>query len=215
MPSSSKIYPISLGVPTEAAVGLTFLGTGSAGTRGALRRLVHPDPSLPPITYWSNPDRTFNLDNDVLPSPRVSAMRGLEETTLVRFDDAISDVIITEIWTAAEGRRMSVPTFFFRLLYEYWTNEPDYEPLAQTYIQWEPRDRNDHVYDVEIMRVTVGGGAENNQMFDVADVRQRGGKYDPDHDAPYLNSTDSLNTLETGVLDRTMQMQFKIVAKVS
>lgn len=216
MPSSSKIYPISLGTPLSGAVGLTFLGTGSAGTRGALRRLIHPNPSLPPITYWGNPDRTFNLDNDVLISPRVNALRGLEDTTLVRFEDAISDVIVTEIWTATEGRRYSVPTFFFRLLDEYWVNTPDYEPLAQEYIQWQPRDRNDFTYNIEIIRLTVGGGAENNQLFDVADVRQRGGKYDPNFPgAPYMNSTDSLNVLETGLLDRTMQLQFKIKSKVT
>lgn len=215
MPSSSKVYTILQGTPASAAAALTFLGTGSQGTRGALRRLVHPNSSFPPITYWGNPDRTFGMDNDALFSPRVGAFRGLEDTTLVRFDDDIRDVIVTEIWTAVQGVRLSMPTFFWRLLYEYWINEPDYSPTAQEYIQYEPRDRNGYTYNVELMRLTVGGGAQNNQLFDIADIRQPGGKYDPDVSATIKNSTDSLNVLETGVLDRTVLFQFKIVSKVT
>lgn len=215
MASSSKVYPISQGTPITAAVGLTFLGTGSSGTRGAKRWLVHPDSSLPPITYFSNPDRTFNMDNDALPSPRVKAFRGLEDTTLVRFEDELSDVIITEIWTAAQGQRVSMPTFFFRLLYEYFVNEPEFDPVDQEYIQWYPRDRNDLVFNIEIMRLTVGGGAQNNQLFDISDIRQKGGKYDPNFAATIMNSTDDLNALETGLVDRTTQLQFKLMSLVT
>lgn len=216
MPSSSKIFPISGGTPLSTSTGLTFLGMGEAGERGALRRLTHPNSSFPPIVYFSNPDRTFNIDNEVLPAPRVSAHRGLESTTLVRFEDTIDDVIVTEIWTAIQGRRLSMPTFFFRQLYEYLLNEPDYAPAAQTYIQYEPRDRNAHVYNVEMMRVAVGGGAQNNQLFDISDIRQKGGKYDPNQpNANIMNSSDGLSALETGLIDRTVQLQFKIVSLVS
>ena len=215
MPTSTKVYPISQGTPVTAAVGLTFIGTRSDGTRGAQRRLVHPNSSLPPITYFSNPDRQFNMDNDALIDAQVTAFRGLEDTTLVRFDSTLSDVIITEIWTAIAGSRYSMPTFFFRQLYEYFINEPDYDPVAQEYIQYQPRDRNDFTYNIEVMRLSVGGGAQNNQLYDVADVRQKGGLYDPDLAATIMNSTDDLNVLETGLLDRTVQFQFRLVSKVT
>ena len=155
------------------------------------------------------------MDNDALLDAQVTAFRGLEDTTLVRFDGTLSDVIITEIWTAIAGARYSMPTFFFRQLYEYFINEPDYDPVAQEYIQYQPRDRNDFTYNIEIMRLSVGGGAQNNQLYDVADVRQKGGLYDPNLMATIMNSTDNLNVLETGLLDRTVQFQFQLMSKVT
>lgn len=210
MASSSRIYSIALGSPTIVPDTTTILGSGSQGTPGAKRRLVHPDAvNFPPISYFSNPDRTFNLDNQVLPAPTITVVQTLSGTRVVRFDGLEEDVIITEIWTAQQNSVLSMPTFFFRQLYEYWINPPDFDPdpNLQEYIQWEPRDRTDKVYDVEITRLTVGGGAQNNQLFDVSDsLRTTSGSI--------AGPLDDLDASPTGVVDRTVLLQMRIVQEV-
>jgi hypothetical protein len=211
MASSTKIFRISQGTPTSAEVGIRFLGTGSAGTRRALRRLVHPNTSLEPLVYFSNPDRTINLDNQVLPHPITQAIMALEGTKVVRFDRGEEDVIVTEVWTAGGGK-LAMPTFFWRLLYEYLDNEPTYDPITPVYIQWEPRDRTDKVYNVELLSCLVGSGGEND-FFDVLDFRPSGGIYDPDHPSDAMGILDDLTTEETGVIDMEVRLQMRIVSE--
>jgi hypothetical protein len=215
MATASREYEIFLGSPVTEDLGITFVAIESSGDPRALSRLVHPDASLAPIVYWSNPDRRINFDQDVLISPLTSTRRMLEGTQTVRFERTINDMVITEMWRAAEGTRLSVPTSFFRLLYEYLINPPAYSATAQTYIQWEPRDRNSKAYNIELLRLVVGGGAQSNQIYDVVDLRPEGGWNDwrgvPGDGAAPL---DNIGYTLTGALDRTMIQQFKIVSEV-
>ena len=213
MASSTKVYPISQGTPAEATVGIRFLGTGSAGTRRALRRLVHPDTLLEPLVYWGNPDRTINLDRVVLPHPITSALMALEGTKVVRFNREAEDVVVTEIWTADQAK-LAMPTFFWRLLYEYLDNEPTFSPTAPVYIQWEPRDRTDKVYNVELLQLQVGSGAEGD-WFDIIDFRPSGGIYDPLHPSDAMGILDDLTTEETGVIDMEVRLRMRIVSEVT
>jgi hypothetical protein len=213
MATSTKIYRISQGSPPETEAGIRFLGTGSQGTRRALRRLVHPDTNLAPLVYFANPDRTLGLDNVVLPHPITKATTALEGTKVHRFDRETEDVIITEVWTADEVK-LSMPTFFFRLLYELLDNEPTFDPVTPVYIQWEPRDRNSLTYNVEFLSFTAGGGAEG-EFFDVIDFRPSGGIYDPDRPSDVMGVLDDLTTLETGVLDVEIRLVFRIVGLAS
>lgn len=213
MATSTKIYRISQGTPPEAEVGIRFLGTGSQGTRRALRRLVFPDGDLAPLVYFSNPDRTLGLDNIVLPHPIAKATLALEGTKVTRFERATGDVIITEIWTAESGK-LSMPTFFFRLLYEYLDNEPTFDPVTPVYVQWEPRDRNSLTYNVELLSFLAGTGGEG-EFFDVIDFRPSGGIYDTERQADVMGVLDDLTTEETGVLDVEVRLRFRIVGLAS
>lgn len=201
---------IQQGEATVTTAAVTFLGIGSAGTVGACRRLVFPSavsPFLAPIVYSAagkclNPSRTLNLDNAVLPAPTGEVVKTLGSTRVVRFDEATEDVIVTEIWAGQAGA--SMPTALFRQLYEYWINAPEFA-LAQTeFIQWEPRDRTAVVYDVEIVRLTVGGRGG----LDVADLRDPGGQFGG---GDFDNGTDPLNVLATGLIDREVRLVMRVV----
>lgn len=214
MASSSRIYQINLGSPTVTEDTTVLLGTGSSGTVGAKRVLVHPDAvNFPPITYYLNPHRSINLDNTVLPSPLVEAVRTAGTTQLSRSEREVDDVVITEIWQATP-QRASMPTFLFRLLYEYHLNPPPFntDPAQQTYITWSPRDRaltaggDPRVFNIETVSLTVGGGGVN-QEFDVRDIRAEGDVI--------KSAFDDLDATPSGVLDRTVTFRFRIVSEVT
>jgi hypothetical protein len=214
MATASREYEIFLGSPVTADLGITFVAIESSGDPLAKSRLVYPTTDLAPIVYWSNPDRRINFDQDVLLSPLTSTRRMLEGTQTIRFERTLNDMVITEMWRAAEGSRLSVPTAFFRLLYEYLINPPAFSATAQTYIQWEPRDRNNKTYNIELLRLVVGGGAANNQIYDVVDLRPDGGWNDP-RGVPGEGAAplDNIGYTLTGALDRTMMLQFKLVSE--
>jgi hypothetical protein len=211
--TSSATLIIEQGVPITAAEQITFLGIGSAGTLSAKRRLVHPDSALAPITYWGNPKRTLNLDNDVLPHPITAPILTAGTTQVVRFERGIDDVIVTEIWPGDDARA-SMPTFFFRELYEYLNNPPEFSASAQTYIVWEPGDRTTKTYNVELLSLTVGGagGGAAEDAFDVIDLRGQGGLYGG---GTILNPLDDLNETATGLVDREVRLRMKIVSEVA
>ncbi len=211
--SSTAQLIVEQGSPIVTIDTVTFLGIASAGDRSAKRRIVHPDSLLAPITYWGNPLRTLGLDNDVLFHPIVKPTRTLGTTAVERFETAIDDVVVTEIWKGGDAE-LSMPTFFFRQLYEYIINRPVFVAAAPVYIQWQPRDRNAIVYNVELLSLQVGGqgppGGEAD--FDVIDVRPRGGIYDGGtRSAPF----DDLNLTETGAIDREVRLRMKIVSKAA
>ena len=98
MATGRKVYTIQQGTPITASTGITFLGIGSDGTLGAKRILTHPTSTLAPITYFSNPKRTINLDNDVLTTPNASVVRALTGSKVLRFEQTIADVVVQELW---------------------------------------------------------------------------------------------------------------------
>ncbi len=208
---------INAGPPVVAEEEVTFLGIGSAGDPGACRRLVFPanvTPLLPPIVYsvgglCRNPDRTFNLDNDVLPHPITSAVRTIGSTRVIRFEERTEDVIVTEVW---EGSNTLFPmtTALWRQFYEYLVNADLIPGGGPDFITWEPRDRTARIYNVEILSLSVGGG-DGEARFDVVDFRDAGGLNDG---GTIANALDNLNLLPTGMLDRTVELRMRIVSEV-
>lgn len=208
---------IQQGDPEVVAQAVTFLGTASAGDPTACRRLVFPSsvtPLLAPIVYsvgvagdCLNPTTTFNLDNEVLPHPITSTVRTLGTTRSVRFEENLDDVIVTEVWEPEAGA--SMPTSFFRLLYEYLINASLVDPVTGPFIQWEPRDRTDKIYDVEILSLSVGGGS-GEERFNVRDIRESVGAT--------LTLDGALSTLSptpTGLIDEPVTLRMKIIAEAT
>lgn len=203
---------IQAGVPTVLEDDIVFLGVGSAGTRRACRRLVFPaavSPLLAPITYATagrcmNPTRTINLDNEALLNPSAQAIKTLGSTRVVRFDEALEDVVVQEVWSPTGGA--SMPTFLFRLLYEYWLNAPAYTIAGTDFIQWEPRDRTTKVYNVELVGLVVGG----RDGYDVADLKADGGRWDG---GDYDTGLDKLNATLTGLVDTEVRLTMRIVSE--
>ncbi len=205
---------IQQGAAAVAEDEVQFLGIGSAGDVGACRRLVFPanvSPLLPPIVYsiaglCANPDRTLNLDNAVLPHPLTEAVRTIGSTRVVRFEEQTEDVIVTEIWEGSDSRA-AMTTALFRQFYEYLINAaliPSTGALG--FIEWEPRNRNDKTYTVELLSLSVGGGA-GEARFDVKDLREPGGDQ-------IQTGLDTINPVPTGLVDREVRLRMRVLAEV-
>lgn len=210
--STTRLYQIFQGSPITATATPTILGLGPAGDPTSRRRLVHPDAAnFDPIVYWSNPDRTFGIDNELLLPPIAGVARALDGSLVTRFDAVTADVVITEVWIA-EGSKMACPVFLFRQLYEYLQNPPAFNAASQTYIQWSPQDRNAKTYNVELVRLQVGSGGDPTQLFDVTEFVPRGaGAAQGD---PLAGLDDTFANEGGGLLDRTMTFTFKVVSEV-
>ncbi len=130
---------------------------------------------------------------------------------MTRFDQVDADVVVTEVWIGSD-QKLSMPAFMFRQLYEYLVNPPDWAPSAPVYVQWQPQDKNAKTYNVELLRLVVGSGGDPSQLFDVNEwfPQGTGSAVDP------LASLDAAFALEgSGLLDRTVLFQFKIVSEVT
>lgn len=208
---------INAGPPVLDEEEVTFLGIGSEGDPTACRRLVFPanvSTLLAPIVYsvaglCANPDRTFNLDNDVLPHPITSAVRTIGSTRVVRFEERQEDVIVTEVWEAS-NTRFRMTTALFRMFYEYLDNADLIPSGGPDFITWEPRDRTERVYNIEMLSLSVGGG-EGEQRFDVVDFRDAGGL---NNGGDIANALDNLNLTPTGIVDRNVELRMRIVSEV-
>lgn len=210
MASSSRTFEIFAGVPAEAVAEGVILGTGPAGTAGASRILVHPDGALvPPVVYSRNPDRTTNLDTQVLPSMIATSLLTLSSTRVVRFERGIEDTICVETWLAGSGVA-SMTAVQFRLLYEVAANRPAFDPVAPVFVRWEPRDVSDRAYHVEILGLFVGSGRGSDAGFDVREVRDAGGIF---NGGDFMNALDSLEPVQTGVLDLPVFLAMRVVSE--
>jgi len=205
MPVSATIsYPVVTGSPVSATEGVTIFDSESAGIRGALRILTHPDNSnFPSLTYWGNPKRTLNLDNDVLYVPEVNTVETLGTTQVVRYERGIDDVLVTETWPGSD-QEAAMPSSFFRNLYELFINPPD----VGEFITWQPRDRNANVYNVAIVDLQVGG---KRAELDVLDLRPAGGLAQGGTIPLPGETTESV---ATGYIDREVKLIMKIFGKV-
>jgi hypothetical protein len=206
VPTASRIYSIFAGSPVSAALGVTLLGIGSPATPAAKRRLTHPDTAIVPVTYFANPDETDNFDLEPLPRPDAMALKTLTSTRVVRFEETLEDVIVTERWIG-EGAKAAMPSFFFRQLYNLWLNPPDLSVSNPVYVQWEPRDQGTIVYKVELLSLTAGGDA----AIQSTELLAQGGKFDG---GTYEAPLDPLNALRTGLVPKTVELTMRIVAKV-
>lgn len=216
---STSLITIQQGVPVEAVTlesELFFLGTASAGDPRAPRRLVWPaalTPLLAPLVYALgatplNPTRTLNLDTQVLPHPRTQVVETLGATRSVRFERALADVVVTEIWGAEAGASMT--SAFFRLLYEYLRNSA-LIPAGGPFIAWEPRDRSTRSYAVALLSLSAGSSGEDDEArFDVADLRA-----DPGTGAKELDDAlRSLSATETGLVTTEVRLRFQILGEL-
>lgn len=208
MAVSTRIIFIGLGTPTTASPTRVLFDSGQSGELGAQRILTHPDgTNFAPINYYKNPTRTFNLDNEILPAPIADAVLTLGSRPVVRFERALKDVIVTEVWEGGEGRQASMPTFLFRQLYEYLRNPPVFDPIAQTYITYQPRDRNTKTYNVQFYELRVGGGTGNDKVFDIDDFRLKAG-------AVIMNPLEDLDVSPTGLITRDVLVKLRVVSEV-
>jgi hypothetical protein len=202
--TSALTFPVLIGSPVTATAGVVIVDSESAGVLGALRILTHPDTSnFPPLTYWGNPLRTTNLDNDVLYVPDVSTVETLGTTQVLRYERAIDDVIVSESWPGSDNQ-LSMPSSFFRNLYELLINQPD----VGEYITWQPRDRNLNTYNVAILDLTVGG---KTAELDVIDFKPAGGLA-AGGSIPLPGETTE--PVVTGYVDREVVLKMKIISKV-
>ncbi|MCP4251074.1 MAG: hypothetical protein GY778_28890 [bacterium] len=206
--SSSTISTIQQGVPVVEADAITFLGIGSAGDLDACRILTFPDSLLPPIVYsvageCFNPERTVNLDNNVLFAPTTSVVKTLGTTRVVRFENAEEDVVVTEIWPGSQTRA-AMSTAFFRQLYEYLINAPEFTIGQTDFVTWQPRDRNDKTYNVDIVGLEVGGPPGELDVSDIFGTVSSG----------TIKRFPDLNTTPTGLVDREVRLRMRIISEV-
>lgn len=211
MATSNRVYTIDLGSPTTLDSTITILESGSQGTPGARRILTHPDDeNFPALVYYRNPDEDFNLDNDVLVAPLSQLVLTEGTTKLVRHGRTLTggDGVVTEVWAGGSGRA-SMPTSFFRLLLEYLVNPPPTDPINQTYITWQPRDKNAFTYNVEIVSLFAGRGRDQ-QEFHVKDVTESGGG------GGFPRAIDGVDPgVVTGLLAEQVTLVLHVVGKVA
>ncbi len=207
----TRLYQIQQGLPIVAAPTVQLLPSGVQGTRGALRRLVHPeDGDWPPIVYYRNPDRTYNFSTDVLRHPILQVVRTASSSKLIRFEEVTEDVIVTEAWTARKG--LSLPLFLVHQFYEYLNNPPAFHATAQEYIVWEPRDETDDSWYVQVIGCQAGG--TGNSRFNMKRYYASGGPNDPQSPGPVDTPTDTMDVSPSPLIDQPVVLTMRIIGKV-
>lgn len=208
---TSRLYQILQGLPITATPSVQLLPSGITGTRGSLCRLVHPESDdWPPIVYYRNPDRRFNFSTDYMRHPLISVIRTASSSKLLRFEEVVEDVIVTEVWNAGGG--LSVPLFMVHQIYEYLNNPPAFSALAQEYIIWEPRDETDDTYWVQMVGAQVGGGSPG--AFNMKRWWARGGPNDPWTPGPIDTPTDTMDVSPNPLIDQPLVLAMRIIGKV-
>jgi len=118
----------------------------------ALRELRYPGDALPPLIYAENPDTWENFDTGPLTArPILKGDMTIDGFCLTRWAGNQKDRPVREIWKGTDSRSR-MPAYFFRRLWEYFANPP-----VSGYITWNPKDRIDQAYNIEIESLTAGG----------------------------------------------------------
>lgn len=207
MASNSSFIPIALGVPTVVASTITIISVGQDGTPSAKGLLTHPDTAnFVPISYSRNPDFTTNLDNNVLTAPDATVVKTSTSSKLIRTEGVLEDVVCEEAWGAQPGSRISMPTFFFRQLYEYLINPPAFDADNQTFIQWAPRYRSIRIYNVHLYKLIVGSGS-GASIFTPHEYRGIAG--------PIRSPFEDQDVNPTGFMDNAVTMHLHIVSEAT
>lgn len=142
-----------------ASADISFASVTTSGST-ASRRLDPPSiadvfPDLPPLVYECNPDRWSNFEaSGPLKRPFTRHETTIGASVTQEWPGYDRDVIVVETWDGG-GDRMSMTLGFFRMLYQYYVNRPNYE--VQGYIKWSPRDLTDKQYNIVILDLSVGG----------------------------------------------------------
>lgn len=196
MPTESSEWEILEGALQSTESTIILVDAGTTGDPTAKRTLTHPDgANFPVVTYNRNPDRTINFDQVPLYPPAAEIVRTLGTSLAFVTQNALGDVIVTEIWEASGGKA-SMEASLFRRLYELSINEPAVED-PEIFIEWAPRDRTDTVYQVVIVGLRAGGA--NFKL----DVREFG-----------TDQLSGLDAVPTGILDKTIELDLLLVAEV-
>lgn len=206
MATASSTLLIGLGAPTVSESSLTILSIGQDGDPTAQQILTHPDSdNFPPIVFYRNPDFITNLDNVVLRGPDARLQKTSSSSKLLRQEQVLEDIVCELTWGAQQGTRASMPTFLFRQLYEYLINPPTFSATAQTYIEWQPRDKSLLTYNVELYQIRVGGGSGAN-VFNVHDYRLP--------TTTIANPLDTMDVSPTGLVDQAVTVSLRTVSEV-
>ncbi len=205
----SSVYEIFDGGAPDVTLGPTLLGTATAGDPNAKRTLTHPDSAnFPPIVYPLSPNDSTNIDNVVLLAGSANTVLTLGNRQVVRQLGKLEDQIITEVWKPVGNGVL--PSFFARLLYEYYVNPPAFDPVAQTYIQWAPADRSTRVYNVELYAMGIGStGASAEGQFRWNDEFN----YTPGY-GDSVSMMEAFDAAGGGFFRATMAIKLKIVSEV-
>lgn len=167
-----KIFDIFEGDPAEAEAGIAFIELASDGDPTAKSRLVYPGspPELPPITYFTNPDRRLGFDNDsLINKPAVTMVQTLDDQVKLSFDSTIADRNIIERWTV-DGGKLASSIAFYRELRGYFENPPDED--VDGYIEWSPANQSTKTFNVQLVKLQVGS---DPMLDDVTEFRPIGG----------------------------------------
>lgn len=195
MATEETTWEILAAESTTATEEVSIVESASSGST-ALRTLTHPDAAnFPIVTYNRNPLRTINFDQSPLFPPTSQTVRTLGTTQAFVEENALDDVIVTEIWTG-DGGAASMEASLFRRLYELCINPPNVES-PEIFVEWAPRDRTTTVYNVILLGIRIGGSP------DKLDFKEWGS---------YPAGT--LDAVATGILDRTVELDLKIVSEV-
>lgn len=205
MVQARRTFEILASTAVPVVEEVTLLGSGSAGTLGAKRILTHPDTvNFVPLVYWGNPEFTLGIDNEVLNTVEGSTVKTEGTTKVIRHEVFESDIIITERWPGS-GKRLAMPTYFARFLYEIAANPPAFNAITQPYITWQPRDKNAKTYDIEIIDFTIGG---DDSGIDFSEARGAEGN-------EILGDLEGLDTSPTGGIRAEVVLRFKIVGETA
>ncbi|MCL4504176.1 MAG: hypothetical protein M1438_20315 [Deltaproteobacteria bacterium] len=135
----------------EEALDLTILPK----TNGvdALRELHYPGNIFPPIIYPDLPDKWENFDTIPLTGrPLTPVEQTLAGNQALKWPGYWADRPVKEYWSGDNSTRSRLFLDFLRRLVEFYFNPP-----ADDFITWWPRDRTLVGYKILIESVALGG----------------------------------------------------------
>ncbi len=151
------------------------------------RQLIHPkfratrDQGL--FFYDFNPDITRNFI--FAPATKVdgSMTKTIDSNVFIQTPQVEEDVVVTEIWNGGDTR-LSTLASMFRVFHDFWTTLPD----PGTSISWVPADITSDRFDVQIVKVQLGGA-----------------------DFEYREIREDISDSATAFVNRQLTLQLKIV----
>lgn len=197
MPTESNTWEILAGESVTLSSTIILVSAASAGTIGALRTMAHPDSAnFPLVTYNRNPDRTTNFDQVPLAPPASRLLRTLDTTQIFVTPNSIDDVLVTETWVGSDTRA-SMTAAQFRRMYELAINPPTLVD-PEVFLVWSPNDRSIQAYNVVIADIRIGGSSGKLDLKELGSF-----------------AAGDLDSVATGIVDRTVEWDLKIVSEAA
>lgn len=162
--AASATFTVSANVSASLAIGVIAATTILAGRpalqsdavgAGTPQELSYPTSALnTPLVFETNPTTYTNIASELLTRPLYQSQRTLSKTATVQFDADQTDLQIELTWRGG-GNSLSMTWAFFSQLYNYFNNPPNFQ--TDGYIRWAPKDLNNHIYNVLLVNLEVGG----------------------------------------------------------